>query len=323
MPQARALLTGRPVPAWHSPVFLRLPTMSLDATSFLPHFRSPQAHAALSQSYDRVLAHWPVPVESRHVDTRRGRAHLLVCGPAYGVPVLLLHGEGGNATTWVHMAGVLAGALRVYAVDIVGDAGRSEGRRPASEDDYCDWLEDVLIGVGRPKVGLCGVSFGAWLAAAYMRRSLRRVSKLALLAPPRIGPRRVVPAACALLARLCPSDGNLRRLHALSSSPRACPLPEWALEDLLVRWRSQGAGLPRAAGLSDAEMRLLPAGTRVLLGEDDALHAIDIASRRLRINAPRVELMVVPDAGHAIEFDQAQRVGQILLDHFRGRGYVL
>ena len=130
--------------------------MSLDATSFLPHFRSAQAHAALSQSYDRVLAHWPVPVESRHVDTRRGRAHLLVCGPAYGVPVLLLHGEGGNATTWVHMAGVLAGALRVYAVDIVGDAGRSEGRRPASEDDYCDWLEDVLIGVGRPKVGLCG-----------------------------------------------------------------------------------------------------------------------------------------------------------------------
>ncbi|MFS2054566.1 alpha/beta fold hydrolase, partial [Variovorax sp. CT11-76] len=153
--------------------------MSLDAISFLPHFRSAQAHAALSRSYDSVLARWPVPVESRHVDTRRGRAHLLAWGPAYGVPVLLLHAEGGNASTWVHMAGVLSGALRVYAVDIVGDAGRSEGRRPASEDDYCDWLEDVLIGIGRPKLGLCGASFGAWLAAAYLRRSLRRVSRLA------------------------------------------------------------------------------------------------------------------------------------------------
>lgn len=298
--------------------------MSLfEARLFAGNFRSPQAHSSLLASYAHVLARWPVPHESRYVETRYGRAHVLASGPAYAPPVVLLHGGGGNATTWVHNIARLAGSLQVYAVDIIGDAGRTEGKRPLTEDAYCNWLEDVLIGIGRPKVGLCGASFGAWLAAAYTRQTMRRVSKLALLAPPNLESLRIGTVLRAVLAAAFPSERQVRAFHALVSSPMAPEPPPWAMDDLLVRWRCQ-RGSPRPPGrMTDADLRALPKGSLLMLGEDEVLYDPMRARARVNALAPHVRVELLPDAGHTIAFDQAEKVGDALVEFFRRDGWTL
>ncbi|SCX74217.1 Pimeloyl-ACP methyl ester carboxylesterase [Variovorax sp. EL159] len=299
------------------------PMNSVDASLFTRHFRSPEARSSLLDSYARVLARWPVPYESRYVETRYGRAHVLASGPAYAPPVVLLHGSGGNATTWIHNIARLSGALQIYAVDIIGDAGRTEGRRPVSEDAYCNWLEDVLIGLGRPKVGLCGASFGAWLAAAYLRQTSRRVSKLALLAPANLDTLRPAFVARAAMAAMFPSEKLVRGFQAQVSSPMAPEPPGWAMDDLLVRWRCQ-RGSPRPPGrMSDADLRVLPKHTLLMLGEDEALYDPVRARARVLAHAPHVQVEMLPGAGHTLAYDQPDKVGDALVDFFRRDGWTL
>jgi pimeloyl-ACP methyl ester carboxylesterase len=300
-----------------------LPMSPFEARLFAGHFRSPEAHSSLLDSYARVLARWPVPYDSRYVETRCGRAHVLACGPAYAPPVVLLHAGGANSTAWIHVIERLAASLQVYAVDIIGDAGRSEGRRPSSEDAYCNWLDDVLIGLGRPKVGLCGVSFGGWLAAAYLRQSSRRASKLALLAPPNIESPGVGYLVRAGLAALFPNERTVRGLRGMLSSPVVPPPPAWAFDDLLVRARCQ-RGHPRPSGrMSDDDLRVLPKDTLMLLGGDEALYDPMHAWARVRAHAPHVRVELVPDAGHLIDGDQPFKVGNALVEFFRRDGWTL
>lgn len=291
--------------------------------SAVGNFRSAEAHASLMQSYAHMLARWPVACESRLVETRYGRAHVLSSGPAFAPPVLLLHGGGGNATTWIHNIAGLSQALQVYAVDIIGEPGRSEGRRPATEDAYCNWLEDLLIGLARPRMGLCGASFGAWLAAAYMHRSPRRVSRLAMLAPPNLGPLRPGFLLRAVHASVFPSDKRVRRFHALLSSPRASAPPPWAMDDMLVRWRSQRGSPLVPERMSDDELRNLPSDTLLMLGEDEALFDVQRAAARVRNIASHVRLDVLPGAGHLVAYDQAARVNEALTGFFRRDGWRL
>ena len=295
----------------------------LDARLFTRHFRSPEAHSSLLDSYARVLSRWPVPYESRHVETRYGRAHVLASGPAYAPPVVLLHGSGGNATTWIHNIEKLAGALQVYAVDIIGDAGRTEGRRPVSEDAYCNWLDDVLIGLGRPKVGLCGASFGAWLAAAYLRQTSRRASKLALLAPSNLDSVRPGFLVRAGVTAMFPSERLVRGFQAEVSSPMAPEPPGWAMDDLLVRSRCQ-RGNPRPPGrMSDGDLRVLPKHTLLMLGEDEALYDPLRARARVRTHAPHVHVELLPGAGHTLAVDQPDMVSDALIEFFRRDGWTL
>lgn len=288
-------------------------------SSATARFRSPEAREKLLQSYARMLARWPVPLDSLWVETRHGRAHVLVCGPSLAPPVLLLHGGGGNATTWIHNIEGLSRSLRVYAVDIIGDAGRSEGARPGSEAAYCAWLEDVLVGLDRPAMGLCGASFGAWLAAAYLRRSPDRgATRLAMLAPPNLGALRPGFLLHAVLATAFPSEPRVRRFQSRVSSPQAPAAPPWALDDLYVRWRSQRSSPPAPGRMTDEDLRALPAGALVVLGEDEALYDPRQAAARVRRLAPQARLELLDAAGHALAFDRADAVNRMLCEFFRG-----
>ena len=66
-----------------------------------------------------------------------------------GDPVVLLHGMGGTGLTWGPYVEGLAGH-DVYAVDTIGDVGRSEQTALiADADDLSRWLDETLAGARR------------------------------------------------------------------------------------------------------------------------------------------------------------------------------
>ncbi len=140
--------------------------------------------AAFDAAYDAALARWPVPVRSRDVATRWGRTHVLVSGSPGAPPLVLLPGGGATALAWSGAIRLLAAVRRVYALDPVGDAGRSTVTTPlARADDVTGWLGDTLDGLGLDEVDLAGHSYGGWQALTFALDRPHRVRRLALVDP--------------------------------------------------------------------------------------------------------------------------------------------
>lgn len=148
-------------------------------------FTSAADESAFFAAYDAVLAQWPVAVDAVDVPSRYGTTHVQVCGPPEAKPLVLLHGGGATSTVWFANVEALTRSHRVFAVDQLGDAGRTvHDEQPiADRADLMTWLDSVLDGLGLDVAALGGHSYGAWLALSYAIHAPARVAKLVLLDP--------------------------------------------------------------------------------------------------------------------------------------------
>ena len=173
-------------------------------------------------AYDALLTRWDIPVEQLELTDEFGMTHVNACGPTDGPPVVLLPGHGATSPVWFTVAPRLAERYRVYAIDLIVDAGRSTntGRTPKTPADLHTWLSNVLDGLGISRVALCGHSYGAWIALTYTLAHPERVDRLAL----------VDPTDCYVGLRL---PYILRALPSLLRPSRARSIS-------FLRWETQG-----------------------------------------------------------------------------------
>ena len=115
--------------------------------------------------YDAVLAKWPVAYEEIKVPTRLGPTQVIASGRHDAPPLILLHAAMATATVWRPNVEALSEHFRVYAVDIVGQGGRTVAiRKIDSRRDYADWLNDLFDGLGIARASIVGNSFGGFIA---------------------------------------------------------------------------------------------------------------------------------------------------------------
>ena len=96
-------------------------------------------------AYDAMTGRWPGPVDRLDLRSGYGTTRVIACGPADGKPLVLLHGGGTTAAVWFANAADLSRARRLYAVDRIGEPGRSlPGGRPIrTPDDLLSWLDRI------------------------------------------------------------------------------------------------------------------------------------------------------------------------------------
>jgi pimeloyl-ACP methyl ester carboxylesterase len=98
-------------------------------------------------------------VQSREVTIDGHRVHYEAEGPAAGPVVVLVHGLGGRAEDWRHLAPYIAKAgFRVYLPDLIG-YGRSEKPKDFS---YSVRDEAVVVAGFLDALGLNQVDLGGW-----------------------------------------------------------------------------------------------------------------------------------------------------------------
>ncbi|WP_327314557.1 alpha/beta fold hydrolase [Streptomyces sp. NBC_01235] len=140
--------------------------------------------AVFQAAYDKVMAKWPADREAMTVATRFGATYVNVCGPRDAPPLLLLPGGGGaTSASWYAQVADLARIRRVYAVDLIGAAGRTAQGGLRSVADLGEWLDAVLSGLGVERADVGGHSYGAWIALHQALRAPERVRRLFLLDP--------------------------------------------------------------------------------------------------------------------------------------------
>jgi pimeloyl-ACP methyl ester carboxylesterase len=250
--------------------------------------------------------------------------HYLDPNPAGHPAVLLLHGLGADATSWILQIPALTGAgFRPIATDTPG-FGRShyDGhgwsiRRMAA--DMAGLLEELRTGPAH----VVGLSMGGTIAQQFaldyphLTRKLVLVSTFAALRPDRLSGwlyfiQRFIlvntlglPAQAKVVAQRIfpgPRNGQLREMLVQTIS-RADPRA----------YRKAMASL----GLFNSVKRLgeIKIPTLVVTGADDT--TVTPARQQSLVEAiPAARQVIVPDAGHAVPVDQAERFNRELLAFF-------
>jgi len=265
-------------------------------------FKTPAGAERVAGLYRRALAAWPVPSTHPRLATRQGETFVVACGDPSAPPLILLHGAQSNAASWMFDAAVFSSRFRVYAIDLIGDAGRSAPSRPPLEsEDHALWLDDVWAGLGVSRAAVVGLSLGGWLALDYAARRPGRVERLVLICPAGIGRQKNFLLRTAPLMLLGP--WGMRKVREMVFGPAPAALPEVVrpLMDLMgaigQEFRPRVVKIPR---LSDADLAALDMPVLAIVGGRDVL--IDSAGTRDRLTrlAPRAEVIYLPDARHFI-----------------------
>lgn len=265
-------------------------------------YRSEAGAAEVEDRYRELLAGWPVPHERLTVSTGAGDTFVVVSGPPDAPPVVALHGFSSNTAMWMHHIERLAEALRVYAVDVIGEPGFSAQTRPSlASDAYVRWLHEVLEELRLGEVAMLGVSLGGWLALDYTLHHPQRVTRLALLAPSGIGPRKLGLLRTFFSLRPFGNVGLRRAVrYALGPGARHLESDEIGAFALLIT-RHFRPRTERVPTFSDDALRRITVPMLVVVGEQDALLDSHEVRRRLNISVPHATVHLLPASGHLLD----------------------
>lgn len=147
-------------------------------------FETAADKAAYLSAYDAMLRKWPIPVLTGRVQTRLGSTHFIEAGTPAGPPLVLLPAVSVSATEWFANVEELGRSHRLFAIDIVGDAGRSVlEQQVVRSADYADWLAEVFAGLGLNRPAVAGHSYGGWLTLHLAAYRPDAVGPVIVLAP--------------------------------------------------------------------------------------------------------------------------------------------
>jgi pimeloyl-ACP methyl ester carboxylesterase len=218
----------------------------------------------------------PVPLRVANVDV------LYRAGSQHGMPVVLLHGVGSNASSFAPLIEALDPSLAVYAWDAPGyGASQPLAMQSPHPSDYAVALASLLDALELGRVVLAGHSLGALFAGSFAATHPARVAALALLSPA-LGYR--VPTGGSLPPNVQSRIDDLERLgpeaFAASRASRLVHSPDTKPE-VLARTRSAMGAVSlagyaqavRALGHGDllADAVRIAAPTCVAIGAEDAV----------------------------------------------------
>jgi pimeloyl-ACP methyl ester carboxylesterase len=268
------------------------------------HYRSAAGERAVMAAYDRAIEHWPVPCEGRMVPTRAGDTFVLCFGEPDAPPLVLLHGAATNSAMWAGDAAAYAPHFRVYAVDLPGEAGKSTPVRPPWQGpEFAGWLGDAFDGLGLDSARIAGISQGGWVALKLATAAPERVDRLVLISPAGVIADRPSFVLRALLYQRL-GDWGARQIARMVFAPRPAPAEVAAGVAFMARHFRARVGI--LSRFTDDELRRVAMPALLVGGEGDALRDERAIARRLSELLPRLQTVLVPDAGHALpSVDQA------------------
>jgi pimeloyl-ACP methyl ester carboxylesterase len=297
-------------------VFVRL-FLGAEATSI---YTSPEIKARFMEIYDEKMRDWPVPYEDVFVDTQYGKVHVVVSGPEDAPPLLLLHASGVASWSWKFNVADLSQHYRTYAIDLIGDVGKSEF---ASLDnilktgqDQADLYTEITTKLGVDKAYVVGASDGGFIGTNYALYYPERVEKLALFGP--MGYAGATQAVLRIMfAQFFPLKPIQERTFrwAFSDNPElGAEFGEWFQLTMTGYKPARVAPFP----ISAEERQSLQVPVLFVLGERDNLVGDPEAARALVQDIPNVRVEVV-EAGHLMGAEQPEQVNTLITGFFEER----
>lgn len=296
-------------------------------------YSGPAGKQEMYEHYEEQLKALPWPCESRMVETRFGKAHVLVCGPPSGRPLVAWHGKGfpGPHMVMVYSQLVNAG-YRMYTPDEPCDAGSRSEDIPVdpANNGWGWWALDVVQGLGLLEPGLpvpvhTGMSFGGAVILDLMAVAPRSVAAAALIVPICVHPDYGgFWSTMTMIFRVA--------LPIMLFMMLPCKLTQrWACESFMGDWtylpkqitlcwkhlRYNGQPPPR---FEPGQLDAFRGPVLGLFAENDIFGGSHAAARRLEQLVPGSETRVLP-MKHAPTLAQSEDVVARVLRFFEEKGF--
>jgi poly(3-hydroxyoctanoate) depolymerase len=231
-------------------------------------------------------------------------------------PLLLIMGLGGNSGMWQPARRMLDATRQTIAFDVPGTGRSPDSRLPLPLALVGRLAGQVLDRVGADRVDVAGVSWGGMLAQQLALTHRRRVRR-AVLANTHYGWGSVPATPSAMRTLLSTGryhDAASLRAAARSFGGRAGAMGNGMREHAAARLAhppsTRGYWYQMLALTGWSSLPVLPLirqPTLLLAGGDDpAVPAVN--ARIMSWVLPHAELVVIPDGGHLMLFDQADEV---------------
>ncbi|MBT6074276.1 MAG: alpha/beta hydrolase [Gammaproteobacteria bacterium] len=147
-------------------------------------YKSEEGFEKIMGWYDRVKSEITVQHQSIYAETRFGQSHAILAGEENSKAVILIPGVAGCAPLWRNQINELSKKFKIYALDIVGQPGKSEPNPPSVfNDDYTNWLEDVITSLQLKKPHIIGVSTGGTTAMDMAIANSELIDKVIMCGP--------------------------------------------------------------------------------------------------------------------------------------------
>jgi pimeloyl-ACP methyl ester carboxylesterase len=227
-----------------------------------------------------------------------------------------LHAASLSSTAWFANIAALSANHRVYAVDTIGDAGKSVADRLLEQrTDYAEWLREVFDGLNIERANLLGHSYGGWLTLNMALVNPDRLRKIVLLAPAasiypmslltQLGlrlPFKIRPPA-RFVFKMIASKGTVFEetfIHLMEMVTRYC-LP----------------ALMFPAVYTDEELKQIELQTLLLIGAGEKIYNPKKAIARAQRLMPNLTAEIIPNVGHTLNMEQPEIIDSRVLEFLK------
>ncbi|MGD0337567.1 MAG: alpha/beta hydrolase [Bacteroidota bacterium] len=284
----------------------------------MPTFNKIDDQRKYLSDYQEELKSWSVHTEELDIETAFGKTHIISFGNPQGKPLILLHQFYSNSTEWKYMAPFLQERYHVYAIDVIGDMGKSYAYNPPkSEKEVSQWFNQVLDGLSLKKVSICGHSNGGFQAMLIAQQNPDRIEKLILLAPAAGFKSFSFKFYLTVFGTaLFPKDIILETFKN-TSTVKANLWSKEMTEMLTLSFRvgaNQLRVYPRE--FSDDELKAIKVPTLLILGNEEMIYSpAEVAERASRL-LPKLKVIMFSNCGHAIPFDAPKEASNAIDSFF-------
>lgn len=145
-------------------------------------FKSKDSKKEYIKYLDEYEKRWNINSENFYITTEYGKTFVRKSGK--GKSLVLLPGTNGSSIMYNNIVERLSEYFTVYAIDIVGDFGRSFlNKQMKTTDDYVKWQYELYSKLHLENdFSIVGVSMGAWLGALY-GSTYKNMNRLVMISP--------------------------------------------------------------------------------------------------------------------------------------------
>ncbi|NIK79171.1 pimeloyl-ACP methyl ester carboxylesterase [Paenibacillus castaneae] len=282
-------------------------------------FRSDSKQPVYHAVYDQALIEWPIPYETRYVETSYGDTHIIICGDSQLPPLLLIHGMTATSHMWSVNISELSRSFYVHCIDVPGDFGKSTVQQPLSnKESAARWLSELADGLQFDTFHLMGHSMGGFLSLNFALVHPSRVRSLILLAPAgsfaplhwmfflKVFPAVLFPKRWLILLAFKWFMSKHNRLNLLSESYK---------ELLVAGYQCCVPQLKVVPSVfSKEELSRLHVPTLFLVGEDEVIYRSIEKAKSHAHHIPNITIVTLSRAGHLLSVEQKERVNGLVID---------
>ena len=293
--------------------------LGCSSSKIIPYyvFESKKEKAIYIKSYDNTLKLWDIPFEEIDVKTSYGIAHVIVCGPKTGEPLVLYHGTDASSTMWYPNVKEFSKEYRVYGIDFPLEAGKSvSNRMKLTNKQTAAFYNEVFEYFQMKNINLLGVSRGGWMVTYLALQPDNIIKKIILLSPAQTfgGVANLGKVLTGINLKMFPSPKSTNRFfNAFSYYPDKI---NGDFKEQLYLAYKYGNSKPRLLNMSrfsKKELKSLKIPVLVLIGDHDIVNNEKIFVKAHKF-IPNVETAVIKDAGHFMSIDQAEIINKKVIE---------